>query len=496
MVEKKEHILEPHASSLSQSLRDIGYSLEASIADLVDNSIAARAKNVWIDFDIHTDEPYLAISDDGFAMSQKELIEAMRPGTSNPRLKRDKDDLGRFGLGLKTASFSQCTQLTVISKKKRSICSAQWDLEVVEKKNKWVVFELPQKEIDKIEAIDRLGACGTSVIWTHMDRLLEDKTGTISADEFYEKFDAVEKHLSLVFHRFLSGELRDRKLNIYINGSTVKAFDPFCTSIKATQILREESIRIDDSEIKIQPYILPHHSKLTKTEYDYYRNRSDFLNNQGVYVYRNGRLMAWGDWFRLIPRGEATKLARVRIDFSNELDDLWTIDIKKSRAHPPQPVKDRLRKIIDRIADSSKKVHKQRGARLFSANSDPVWERVQGGDHVQYKLNRNNPLISSLMERYDDQDAKAILKLFELAEDSIPIEAIYSDYSTQPRSFDVNDLFSEGDLKEKLEEYWGLLSTTGNWTKEQAFETVINIKPFSLQKDQTEKLIKEILENE
>lgn len=497
MIEEKiEHIVEPHAASLSQSLRDIGYSLETSIADLVDNSLTANAKNIWIDFDIHTKKPYLSITDDGHAMSQKELIEAMRPGTLNPRAKRNKNDLGRFGLGLKTASFSQCKQLTVISRKNGKLSSAQWDLDIVEKQNKWVVHQLTASDIENLGNINNLSETGTCVIWKQMDRLLENKTGTISANDFYEKFDAVEKHLSLVFHRFLSGEFRQKKLNIFINDSKVSPFDPFCTSIKATQILREETIRIDGSEIKIQPYILPHHSKLTKTEYNFYRNRSSFLNNQGVYVYRNGRLMAWGDWFRLIPRSEATKLARVKIDFSNEIDDLWTIDIKKSRAYPPQPVKERLKKIIDRIASRSKKVHKQRGAKLFSFDSDPVWERFMENDNVHYKLNRDNPLIHSLMERFNDEESKAISKLFELAETTLPLEAIYSDYSTQPKSFEVNDSLTIEELRLNLEEYWLLISSTGDWSKQQVFEHVLNIKPFCTQKEQTKILIKEILENE
>ena len=255
--------------------------------------------------------------------------------------------------------------------------SIKWDLELVTKKNKWIVSELTENELNSLDCISRLGDTGTAVIWQKMDRLLEDKAGTISADNFYAKFDAVEKHLSLVFHRYLSGELKRKKLFIYINGNPVKAFDPFCLNNKATQILREETVHIDGEEIKIQPYILPHHSKLTSTEYDYYKNRSDFLNNQGVYVYRNGRLMAWGDWFRILPRGEATKLARVKIDFLNALDDHRTTDIKKSRAHPPQQVRERLKHIIDRIADQSKNVHKQRGKKLFSPDSYPVWERFQ-----------------------------------------------------------------------------------------------------------------------
>ncbi|MBV1952402.1 MAG: ATP-binding protein [Cycloclasticus sp.] len=496
MVVGKKHILEPHAASLSQSLRDIGYSLESAIADLIDNSITAKANNIWIDFDIHCEHPYLSITDDGKGMSQKMLIEAMRPGAANPRSKRAENDLGRFGLGLKTASFSQCTQLTVITKEDSLLSSAKWDLEIVKNKNKWIVYELSQKDIEKIEPIKKLKNKGTVVIWNNMDRLLEYKAGTISADDFYEKFNSVEKHLSLVFHRFLSGEFRDRKLSVFINGNPIKSFDPFCISNKATQILREEIVRIDGSDIKIQPYILPHHSKLTKVEYDFYKNRSDFLNNQGVYIYRNGRLMAWGDWFRLIPRGEATKLARVKIDFPNALDDLWTIDIKKSRAYPPQQVKERLKNIVNRIGDQSKKVHRQRGAKLFNPEAYPIWDRHTESSSIRYKLNRANPLLLSLLEDLSETNQLAVSKILDVVENAIPVEAIYSDYSTQPRSFDPSSQEGEIDLKAKLKEFWSLMSTTGDWDKVEAFKVISNIKPFCDRRVETEKLIQEILQDD
>jgi hypothetical protein len=492
----KEHILEPHAASLSQSLRDIGYSIESAIADLIDNSITANAKTIWIDFNIHTESPYLSITDDGQGMTQEALIEAMRPGAANPRAKREKNDLGRFGLGLKTASFSQCTQLTVVTKQDGLMHSAKWDLEIVKERNKWLVYELSQKDMSSLESIKRLKETGTIVVWNNMDRLLENKAGTISADYFYEKFNSVEKHLSLVFHRFLSGEFRDRKLAIYINGTSVKSFDPFCISNKATQILREEVVRIEGDDIKIQPYILPHHSKLTKKEYEFYKNRSDFLNNQGVYIYRNGRLMAWGDWFRLMPRGEATKLARVKIDFPNSLDDLWTIDIKKSRAYPPQQVKERLKNIINRIGDQSKRVHKQRGVKLFNPDAYPIWDRCSEDSSINYKLNRNNPLLLSLLENLSDDDQSSVYKILDMVEDSVPVEAIYSDFSTYPRLFETSGLEDGENLRSKLQGYWDLMSTTGDWNKVEAFKIISNIKPFCERREETEKLIVEILEND
>ncbi|CAM5782328.1 hypothetical protein CCAE64S_00931 [Castellaniella caeni] len=186
----------------------------------------------------------------------------------------------------------------------------------------WVLSILDEADMRALPHVDRLGSRGTAVIWQKLDRLMENEAGNRSQEIVNEKLGVVGRHLSLVFHRFLAGEVKGHsRISITVNGHAIAAFDPFCRKNSATQVLPEEIVRIGDAEVRLQPYVLPHHSRLSASEYDYYQDRSDFISNQGGYVYRNGRLMAWGDWFRLVPKGEATKLARVQIDFPNSLDE-------------------------------------------------------------------------------------------------------------------------------------------------------------------------------
>jgi hypothetical protein len=185
--------------------------------------------------------------------------------------------------------------------------------------------------------------------------------------------------------------------------------------------------------VTMQPYILPHHSRLTASEYDFYQDRSDFISNQGAYVYRNGRLMAWGDWFRLVPKGEATKLARVQIDFPNSLDEAWTIDIKKSRARPPRVVRERLRQIINKITARSVTVHRGRGQKLFEESAAPFWERYADHGGISYAINKQHPLVASLCARLATENADTLHMVLESIAASLPVEMIYSDYSTHPR---------------------------------------------------------------
>lgn len=463
--------LPPSAACLSASMRDLGYSLEAAVADLIDNSISADATTVDIFCESSAAEPVLAIFDDGRGMDAAELLVAMRHGAANPREERSPRDLGRFGLGLKTASFSQCRSLTVVSAKNGSLAGAEWNLDIIDASDDWILRVLEDEDIQALPYIDRLSGHGTAVIWRELDRLLEDESGNRRDEIVNEKLDVLEKHLSLVFHRFLAGEIRGRsRIVITVNSHQVEPFDPFCRKNTHTRHLPEEIVRIGSAAVHLQPYILPHHSNLSAREYDFYQSRSDFISNQGAYIYRNGRLMAWGDWFRLIPKGEATKLARVQIDFPNSLDEAWTIDIKKSRSRPPLPVRERLRQIIAQVSGASTTVHRGRGQKLFQEVTAPLWERYADQTGIRYALNGSHPLVQRLRDRLDGEGARHLDLFLEVASASMPVEMVYSDYSTNPR--DVKQTPSVQNVRDRLHDLrhalWG--GASGN---AQAFRDII-----------------------
>ncbi len=430
-------------------MRDLGYSLETAIADLIDNSISAEATTVEVFCEPLAEVPVLIILDNGNGMNHDELIAAMRHGATHPRDERSPKDLGRFGLGLKTASFSQCRSLTVASKKDNIYSAAEWDLTLIDKADEWILKLLDSNEINDIPYVELLGNHGTAVIWRDLDRLLEGETGNRKAEIVNEKLDILERHLSLVFHKYLSGEVRGRdRLRISVNGHTVEPFDPFCRKNSYTRHLPEEVVHIGSSVVTLQPFILPHHSNLTAQEYDFYQSRGDFISNQGAYVYRNQRLMTWGDWFRLIPKGESTKLARVEINFPNTMDEAWTIDIKKSRSRPPFPVRERLRQIIPQVTIASRNIHHGRGKRLFQDLKFPLWERYADRIGIRYKLNDLHPLVHRLREKLEHNEVRHLDLLLHAISSSLPVEMIYSDYSTEPR--EVVQAASANDARELL----------------------------------------------
>jgi len=214
---------------LIESMRDIGYSLETALADIIDNSITSNASHIDILVPPVDTEPRLGVVDNGVGMTEDELLNAMRPGSQNPLDGRNATDLGRFGLGLKTASFSQCRKLTVVTRQNGVTSAAIWDLDYVTKKNKWLV-QIPE-DITSIPWVDRLKKRGTLVIWECLDRAVGP--GKIQ-ENLTQRINDVCGHLELVFHRFLSKERGKRSITIKINERPLNPFDPFHSSHPAT----------------------------------------------------------------------------------------------------------------------------------------------------------------------------------------------------------------------------------------------------------------------
>lgn len=252
----KEKLLTPFAPVLVESTRSIGYSFESALADILDNSVGNSSKNIWVNFSSE-DAPLLAVVDDGSGMSEIELESAMRYGSKSSLETRDPKDLGRFGLGLKMASMSQCRKLTVITKKDSEINAACWDLDFINEKGNWIIKKFDTKEIKKFHCIDELMRLksGTIVIWELFDRMSSSSVNKRKI--FDEKIELARDHIALVFHRFIDPDVIGQGVSFFFNGVKVVGYDPFLVSNPATQPLPEEIIKINNEAIKIKPYVLP-----------------------------------------------------------------------------------------------------------------------------------------------------------------------------------------------------------------------------------------------
>lgn len=409
-----------------ESMRAVGYTLEAAIADLVDNSITAGARRVDLHF---SSEPihYVALLDDGQGMSADGAREAMRLAGKSSVAVRDEHDLGRFGLGLKTASLSQCRDLILVSKDSTgSVCGFRWDLDHLAAVGAWALIRLDESEIAELPHTSELMArdSGTLVLWRNLDQLRaqvdEGAKGMDSA------FVSVKQHLALVFHRFLAGE-HGSPFTIAVNYVELTQIDPFLSGHRATQPGPPESFEVEGQTIRVQAYTLPMFSKLSAKDRERAQVAGRLRDSQGFYIYRAMRLVIWGTWFRILPREDLGKLARVRVDVPNSLDHLWALDIKKSAAQPPPVVRNRLRRIAERIVQPSKRVHLYRGRPEPTADKvTHTWQLINDGQDFRYEINRDHPLLTALAQRLEPADERALSSLLRLIEDSFPSQDLFN----------------------------------------------------------------------
>lgn len=420
-------------------MRDIGYGFESAVADIIDNSITAGARHICIRAGWSEDAPYLAILDDGSGMNQAELVEAMRPGTRSPLETRAKDDLGRFGLGLKTASFSQCRRLTVLSRKSAETSARCWDLDIVGRFDKWVCFPPSRAELEFLPCAAELIEQGTLVVWEKLDRLDLGQPAGEAQTNYNRRLASLRDHIALVFHRYLEKGPGRKPLTISINNCPIEPFDPFNSSNPTTIYHSPETFKVCAQPVTLQAFILPHHSKVKAPEYERLAGPEGYLRNQGFYVYRNKRLIIHGTWFRMAKQEELTKLARVMVDIPNTLDHLWTIDVRKSRAHPPQAVKTRMKALVDRIRESAKRPYTYRGTVVANSRAAPVWRRVVSNTGIAYEVDKSHPLITSFLGNLEERQRDEFLLLLKMIGLTFPTALLFSDIAGSPEKVEQKE---------------------------------------------------------
>ena len=476
----KAVIMPPDAPTLMWSTRAIGYTTSAAVADLIDNSISANASRIQIQF-VSGDNSYISILDDGAGMNGDALRQAMKYGSGNPWQDRSPSDLGRFGLGLKTASLSQCRKLTVASKREGSISAYCWDLDHVIEAKAWELLELDEEDIQRLPQTEELQKQkeGTIVLWDKLDKIFvgdDDKEQGLLL-----KIKEVEEHLSLTFHRYLQGEPGLKKLIISSNGIPLKPTDPFF--ITKSDEMPSERIAVhytnqngEDTidNVTVTPFILPFSDALSQTDLDALGGKDGLIKNQGFYIYRNKRLIVAADWFRLTRKTDLSKLCRVRVDMPNTLDDIWTIDVKKSMAIPPEVVLRNLRRIVSPIIKAGKRKYKFRATKETSVEKLQLWVPQETRNGMVYTINPEYPVLKELMD--EQKDKRKMQTFLRLLEQNIPVNAIHTDfYDDKKFAFEDVDIAYQNVLTNLRV----LLAEIDPDERKAEFEELMTIMPFA-----------------
>ena len=356
----------PSAKRMVRSLRDMGYEFSAAVADLIDNSIEAKASTVRVSVEWEGASSYVLIADNGEGMRSEQLQEAVRFGSE-----RDYDDadLGKFGLGLKTASLSQCLRVTVATRwnpNRADILAYCWDVEHIEATNRWEILSVKAADLPLAARLHLKETPGTVVIWERLDRLLGYKNpdGEHARKQLLAMARELEEHAAMVFHRFLSGEVRGKRLAIYVNDNKVEPWDPFARKESLTQRLESRAFRLEGEkgkgDVVVEPYVLPSQAMFSSQEaFNRASGPRKWNAQQGFYIYRADRLIQSGGWCGMRAVDEHRKLSRIAISFNPKLDEEFKINVPKMRVLLPTAIRDEIDKFTKPAVKVAEEVYRR-----------------------------------------------------------------------------------------------------------------------------------------
>lgn len=480
--------INPSPSSMLGSLRSIGYNLKTALADILDNSIAAGADNIEIvnnDLNSGTKNlEWIAIADNGHGMSRKEIATAFTLGGKGVNGWREETDLGRFGLGLKTASFSQCKRLTVISKTKNTeLASLVFDIDYI-KDNGWKVFDSSKPESLLKIVRERLkdpdffkGKSWTVVLWENLDKIEVN-----NHHNYYRQIENVIEHFSLIYHKF------KHSLNISVNNTNVEFWNPYEGANSTDE--KELSFDSKGNKFKFKGHVLKHRSEF-QNEKDYKQQSlvGTFFQNQGIFVYRNKRLIYRGGWLNLFNKEHHYILARVEIDLPNSWnsDKSWDVNISKSSVRIPKFAESELRPECNNIRSQANDTFRFHGGikkhrikkKVTEQKIEPIWNFGSKGNKTGvkafYSINKDHALYKDLLDSLGDNQLEKFNHLIKYIESYLPVDNIFARKSTEEVEQPYHD---DDELRKKFEELFQTY-VQNDFDEKQAYEVLINIEPFN-----------------
>ena len=483
--------LPPSASAGILSLRAFDYDLQSALADLVDNSISAGATVIDISTKWEGRHSWIAVSDNGRGMSEAVLHEAMRLGSTSPSQVRQPHDLGRFGLGLKTASIWACRHLTVLSKERGAgVVVRTWDVDRVISADRWIVGsqaegKLAANFVRQLEDVDS----GTVVLWQKMDTLYSGgRRGEMRSQESYERELAMASRiLGMTFHRFIERE--EFPVMIRIGGGAIRSWNPG-VSDPPPESTHKTILVFGGQNVRVSTHVMPYSKKMSAQELDRAGGPGGWNAQQGFYVYRNDRLIVGGGWLGMFQSQDHYRLARVIVEIPNTLDSELGISVTKTSVRLPEGLRTDLENEAKAARARSVEVYRNRGKRITVSNRPGQfampWQPLERDGHFYYLLNKKHPVYERA--RKTAKDSKAFDALITLVEQTLPYADIVIKNGEKPESFPqpFEDSTDEDRLKSLRELFAVYLTVTGS--REKALEMVLKTPPYSGFKDEIPKL--------
>lgn len=444
----EEIILEPDPARVMEGLRDTGYDFNMAMADLVDNSIAANASTIKVYLNpMPNSDLRLYIADNGCGMTMDGLMNAMRYGSNR---RADASSLGKFGLGLKTASTAFCRSLSLLSRgEDGQVNKVCWDLDEICKINKWKLLQ-PSITDDELDLLDDVadGNTGTLVIWEKIDRLLKDYHREGAKKTALKKIlEGLEFHFSMVYQRFIDVEYTKKPIKIFLNDKLILPWDPFCLKEKDTTPSGKANIKAElpngeYSYFSVKAYVLPRKENFSSTEaYSSARINNDM---QGFYIYRENRLLHYGDWADIRRKDPHFSLARVELSFDHTLDEAFNVDIKKSRIHINEDIADYLEKEFlpatirmseERYRKIQKKALSASGGDIHDVSGINIIENIKGLENSKTEVineKTNEVKVTNLEGEFTTTTIKILPPTHSRQNRVVPVDGIDGNLLWEP----------------------------------------------------------------
>lgn len=472
--------------ALLDSNRNLGYSIEEAVADLIDNSISAEATSIICKLEWNDGNPIFRLHDNGKGMSEKKLIDGFKLGSLE---QRNPKDLGRFGFGMKTASLSQARELIVISKQQdHKVCIRSLDLDFIKEiKSKWNLKHCdPDDFKNEIHKLNKEGH-GTIICWKNWDRAPE------SNDDFISLITKISNYAAVCFHRFI-----DEGIKIYSHDELLKSISPIP---KDSEKYSEIPLK-NHEDSKQTAYILKH-PKFWKQDFDSmtqinsYKLFNGFTAQQGIYIYRCNRLLnPYGGWLGVIKPINSSKLARVTIDYPNSADKLWSLDITKTNANIPYEFRKEIEKLIENTKlKSVSKIHRGNASitnkikNLY--DNSLIWQEKEVKDVRCYRYypEINHPIFLNLIES-QKIDKKTLGLIFDLLSDNLPVARIIENNDNDSGKHD-RMVRPEELKKEEIDHATTIYERMKiERNKSEALNFILRCEPFCYHQDQIKKIFK------
>lgn len=440
MDNQKTFSVEP-TTQIVKTLSYSGYTLKSALADIIDNSIGAGASEVKINFNFDSvtniDSWNVQIIDNGHGMNSKELEQAIKMGSCNMDDVRDKNDLGRYGMGMKTASFSQADYFQVTSKRENElITSKAIDKQLIENSNSWIGLDF-DGEINQNIIKDH----GTIVEWRKL-RFIENNSNP--ENDMIEKIKEVVDYLGMIFNRFI----KTNKVVIKVQDLPIEPWDPCFVEDLRTTIISNEQIKYNNEIISIKAYILPSSKQLSPDE-EQRQFKNDALRYQGFYVYRNDRIIIPGGWLDINKLSKHSKFncVRISVDLNSSSDSIFDVDFLKTKIIFPKSVNEKLKRIAETARNQAKERIIKTGlgnAKILNDRDKNVWNVKESKDGLEYSINYEHPLINEYIKDIPKENIDNINRLLKLLVSTVP--KIMTDIKT-----DVVSNYSDKDIESQIE---------------------------------------------